>query len=784
MPIDREIVDQYISGKLVDPLNPNNPEVTPTSVTYSGDHNGYTEERNALHDAIIANHLDGKSRGSEKQLIAVSGGMSVGMTYMKRLLENQGVVQSENFVVISPLSVLDLPEFQERDHYQHAERSLLLNDEYFHVVQRIIQEAYDKGLSICLVDMGDNAELMLQTVERTRQDGYASAMFGLTIKEEGYFEASEIWQKAFGRIADHPRAFGLMRDFTRNWDRFTAAFDNSVLLETKYDQDERLHNGYIITRSRREYDSTVATEIVDQDRYANFQRRAYLEPAQSVEKATANYPERNLVLPTDVSFDAHETDLSKAVMGLSDEGFTELFASESRRKLVERARRTEFREKKLTSIVGYFNRSAEAQAHGKERPVTTAEPFTLSPTFFEDKRRIEASAAWRRTKDISQFKVGTSFTVQNRLTHTVYAQNIGEMISSALGMGQESVDLIKAMVAAHDIGHSPFNHRGERAIAGKLKEYGQEWDHDAAGLRVIHEWEKRSKDYSGLNLSIAVMEGLAKRFWRFAKDPKSRPADNRFERPYEALPQSIIDLDQHHNLHLDKFNTAEGQIVGLSDWIAFTGTDIEDGLRLGVYDLEELCEHFDAAKTAYEVLEGQLDGIDYDNMGEAQRIAFARMFAETIQGLLIQDVVEQSTKNIERAYVEGKLEKAEDVRDLDKLVISFSKETQADLAQLNNYNYEISHGENPGKKIPYQDFVSEMMDAYITGEIELPGTWKQRYDNLSSEADRAKLIAEFMVCEAIDQDVLDFIVKYRQDKYADVIPLFSNGHDEYSEPAL
>lgn len=785
MTLSRETIDQYIRGEAIDPLNPNIKGAISTASQYAGNFNGYSEERNALHEQIIANHLEGVMPAGECQMIAVAGGMSVGMTYMKRLLENHGIVTSDKFVVMSPLSMLKVPEFSSRDHYQHAERSPLLNDEYFHIIGRILDSAYEKGLSVCLVDMGDDAKFMIDAAQKAKANNYATGIFGLTVKEDGYFTASDTWQRVFGRIADHPRGFRIMRDFTQNWDRYTEVFDDTILLETYYDQNERLHHGYIVSKTSRSAAGEISQAIIDPVRYQDFVMRAHLVEGHSVEEAISQYPEDSKIeLPVSIIAETQpETELHNHISSLTDEGFSGRFADESKRKLEERRRRTEFREKGLTSLVGYFNRTAKGQEHGRQRcAAEMVQPFTIGSAFFEDRRRIESSPAWRRTKDINQFRPGTHFSVQNRLTHTTYAQNIGEMICTALNLGSESIDLTKAIVAAHDIGHAPFSHRGERVIEERLGQYGRAWDHDAAGLRVIHEWTNRNPEYKGLNLSVAVMEGLAKRFWRFSHNPKSKPDKNYFERSYQALPSSILEMDQERGLHLDKFNMAEGQIAALSDWIAFTGTDIEDGLLTGEFSVEELCADFAVGRQVYEHIRERFDGADFQDMDTSQRVIFARLFTESIQARLIQDLIEQTTKNIEKAYIADKLKTADDVRDLDHLVVSFSPKMQADLNALNDFNRDVVKRIPEDQKIPYREYIGEMIDAFLSGEIRMSNSWQGHFNQIQSrandtdtiKADLMELIAQYMICEVTDSDVIDFISSARPQRYDEYIAKVQN----------
>ncbi|HTK83705.1 MAG TPA: hypothetical protein VL625_01355, partial [Patescibacteria group bacterium] len=115
-------------------------------------------------------------------------------------------------------------------------------------------------------------------------------------------------------------------------------------------------------------------------------------------------------------------------------------------------------------LVDFNSRSLADQAHGTTRPypdeAATQDPRGYTQEFYQDLQHIADSQAFRRLKDIFQFRPGTHHQVQNRLTHTIVASNVGETLCRNLGLGQESIDLVKAIVYAHDIGHPALCHRG------------------------------------------------------------------------------------------------------------------------------------------------------------------------------------------------------------------------------------------------------------------------------------------------------------------------------------
>lgn len=374
-------------------------------------------------------------------------------------------------------------------------------------------------------------------------------------------------------------------------------------------------------------------------------------------------------------------------------------------------------DRKISLTVDFNGRSMADRAHAVQRP--RAEPPAPqgitdgSDAFFEDLQRIEGSAPWRRLKDLYQYRPGTHYSVQNRLTHTIIAQNVGEAICRRLGLGRESTDLVRAIVAAHDIGHAPFSHRGEGALQDTLAPHGIRWNHDMAGLRIVHEWAKLDSRHRGLNLTLDVLEGMAKRYWRFVDGTP----DNRNEHNRDELPPAIVALDAAMDLRLGRFSHIEGQIAAISDWIAFTGTDVEDGLRIGELTIAELRDDFPLIA-------------DIMARHDAPQSVSMEMLGRQIRSRLIDDVVAQTAKNIEKASEQGLLVQAEDVRMLERPVVSFSPSVLGNVIRMEEMHTRKITMPGSREFLPCRQFVKLMADALIRGEYPMTGSWGRAYDRL------------------------------------------------------
>jgi len=195
------------------------------------------------------------------------------------------------------------------------------------------------------------------------------------------------------------------------------------------------------------------------------------------------------------------------------------------------------------------------------------EDTTRSP-WQRDRDRIIHSRAFRRLQYKTQvfvFHEGDHF--RTRLTHSIEVAQIARSLARRLDLDE---DLAEALALAHDLGHPPFGHAGEEALDTAMRPYGG-FDHNAQSLKHVTLLERRYAGFDGLNLSWETLEGLAKH-----NGPVRRPAA--YLREYNAL----------HDLELTSHASAEAQVAALADDIAYNNHDLEDGIRAGLFALEEV----------------------------------------------------------------------------------------------------------------------------------------------------------------------------------------------------
>lgn len=200
---------------------------------------------------------------------------------------------------------------------------------------------------------------------------------------------------------------------------------------------------------------------------------------------------------------------------------------------------------------------------GRRHP--EAPPTGGRSDYQRDRDRVIHSSAFRRLEYKTQVFVNHEGDLyRTRLTHSLEVGQVGRSVARQLGLDE---DLVEAIALAHDLGHTPFGHAGQDALNACMRDYGG-FEHNIQSLRVVDVLERRYGDFPGLNLSFETREGILKHCSK-ARAAKLGDVGRRF---LEGSQPSL-----------------EAQITNLADEIAYNNHDIDDGLRAGLLDLEELC---------------------------------------------------------------------------------------------------------------------------------------------------------------------------------------------------
>ena len=271
-------------------------------------------------------------------------------------------------------------------------------------------------------------------------------------------------------------------------------------------------------------------------------------------------------------------------------------------------------------------RAVYAADPAKSRGRLLPEPPSASRNDFRrDCDRIIHSAAFRRLAHKTQVFVyheGDHF--RTRLTHTLEVVQIARSLARALGLDE---DLAEAAALAHDLGHPPFGHAGERALDACLEGFGG-FDHNAQALRIVTSLERRYAQFDGLNLTWETLEGLVKH---------NGPLTTRDGKPTaryatRGVPAPILAYSRLQDLELWSYASAEAQAAALADDIAYDAHDIDDGLRADLFTLDDIAQvpavgaivreidaGLDASRRAHETVRRIITRMIEDVMAESGR---------------------------------------------------------------------------------------------------------------------------------------------------------------------
>jgi len=265
-----------------------------------------------------------------------------------------------------------------------------------------------------------------------------------------------------------------------------------------------------------------------------------------------------------------------------------------------------------------------------------------------DRDRVIHSRAFRRLEYKTQvFLNGTGDHLRTRLTHTIEVAGISRNIARALKLNE---DLTETIALAHDLGHSPFGHKGEYVLDELMRKHGG-FEHNQHSVRIVEELEQKYPNFPGLNLSWEVREGLVKHYTAF--DHPSKRDD------FAAKNSSL-----------------EAQIANLADEITYYSHDLDDGLDSGLLQEKELKRHVRLWAQASRMVEKE-----NGKMAEESRRYF---IIRTIIDMQVKDVVETSERLIEKAGVQS----ADDVRLCPKPLIQYSAERRKLNIELRKYLYK------------------------------------------------------------------------------------------------
>jgi dGTPase len=350
-----------------------------------------------------------------------------------------------------------------------------------------------------------------------------------------------------------------------------------------------------------------------------------------------------------------------------------------------------------------------ATSRGRLHPETSSGPRGPRDIFQRDRDRLIHSVAFRRLRHKTQVFVapdGDHYRV--RLTHSLEVAQIGRTMARSLGLNE---DLTEALCLAHDLGHPPFGHAGEDALNAALADAGG-FDHNAHTIRIVTKLETPYPDFDGLNLSWEALEGLAKH-----------------NGPVAKLTWAMAEANAEWDLQLDTWPSIEAQIAAISDDIAYDNHDIDDGLRAGLLDIDELIE-LPLIRRPWDAIAERHPGLSTEKR--------QRALVRDMIGHMVEDVLAET----ERRVRESAVATIEDVRTAGKALAGFSEALAAEERELKRFLharlYDLSELKPIRKEA--ERVVADLAAAYRQNPNLLPAQWQRGGDR----AQQLRTIGDFV----------------------------------------
>ena len=357
-------------------------------------------------------------------------------------------------------------------------------------------------------------------------------------------------------------------------------------------------------------------------------------------------------------------------------------------------------------LADYASRSEASRGRFHPEP----EAPERSP-FQRDRTRIGRSGAFRKLRNKTQvfmYQVGDYF--RTRLTHSLEVAQIARTLCRSLGLNE---DLAEAVALAHDCGHAPFGHAGEIALDSAMLAYGG-FDHNDQTVRIMTSLERRYAAFDGLNLTWETLEGIVKH-----------------NGPIRDVPSQVVaGLDRQMTLDLAGFASAEAQVASLADDIAYGAHDLDDGLRAGLFGLDDL---IDVPRVGPIVAD-----IRREHGGIADGRVAHEVYRRQIE-VLCADLLAESRRRLATVHsVDAVRSASEPVVGFSVAVAEQDREFKVFLFNRMYRHDRVNRMAAKGRRV-----VSDVFHALLDEPRLLPEAW-QIEDKLATPVHRARLVADYV----------------------------------------
>ncbi len=284
---------------------------------------------------------------------------------------------------------------------------------------------------------------------------------------------------------------------------------------------------------------------------------------------------------------------------------------------------------------------------------------TYRSPFQRDRDRVIHARAFRRLAGKTQvFTHRYSDHFRSRLTHTIEVTQIARTVAAALDLNE---DLAETLALAHDIGHPPFGHAGEQALDRQLRAYNLRFDHNLHALRIVEHFEQRYVEFRGLNLTLAVREGIIK----------------------HSHDYSAAEHPELQEYFLDRLPPLEAQIIDLADEIAYLTADIDDGMEAEILSLEDLCRNVSLFAEFYRRLEEV-------HSNAAPKLLFQEALKRMLNAL-VNDLIVTTHRNVANAGIAS----LEQVRRANRRLVELSPAMEKLRCEAKEYLFrQLYHAED------------------------------------------------------------------------------------------
>ena len=334
-----------------------------------------------------------------------------------------------------------------------------------------------------------------------------------------------------------------------------------------------------------------------------------------------------------------------------------------------------------------------------------------------DQNRILHSSAFRRLERKTQVFVATEDDHhRTRLTHTLEVAQIARSMARCLHAHE---DLAEAIAFAHDLGHPPFGHSGERALAKAMQDYGG-FNHNDQTLRIVTELESRYHDFQGLNLTWETLEGIVKH-------------NGPVKKPY---PFHLANYHNKHDLELDTQPSLEAQIANIADDIAYNNHDIDDGLRRELFTLQELRNNVPAIDKLYTTMKPRKRNLDTRQK--------RHLLVRDGVNLMVRDVVQTTQKTLATIQTQS----ADALRQHSEYVVMFSSSMRETIDQLRCFlRQSMYHHRHVEETMQQGQKIIDYLFHYCQKNPQsLPELWRHRWQNAAalSQTHAARVLCDYI----------------------------------------